>query len=103
MAKEAELVHNGLVNVPQIDIEYRDFHIVPKLDFGSTPYQNVNTYRKGYVIVKDGVNVMPGATWATSVIEAKVMIDVYIEADGNGEMFWKILRVKQGMCDYEKV
>ena len=101
--KEAKMIHNGLVNVPDIDLEYRDFHIVPKLDFDGMPYQNVNTYRKGYVIVKDYVNIMPGATWATSVIEAKAMIDAYIEADGNAEMFWKIFRVKEGKCDYLKV
>lgn len=103
MTKKAELVHNGIINVPNIDIEYRGFHIRPKLDFGRTPYQNVNTYRKGYVVVKGNVNVMAGGTWATSVIEAKAMIDAHIEADGNGEMFWKILRVKQGMSDYEEV
>lgn len=101
--KKVEYVNNGLVNVPDIDIEYRGFRIRPKLDFGSTPYLNVNTYKKGYVVVQDGINPMPGATWSTSVLEAKVMIDVYIEADGDGDTFWKMMREKQGRAEYEDV
>lgn len=103
MRKKVEHVSNGLVNVPNIDIEYKGFHIMPKRDFGGYPYSNVNTIRKGYVVVKDGCNVMPGATWAHSVIEAKEMIESYIEAEGNGDLFWKIHREKQGLGEYEEV
>ncbi len=104
LLKETKLVYNGLIEVPDIEIEYRGFHIVPKLDFEGVPHEGVaNTYRKGYLIVIDYVNIMPSDTWATSVIEAKAMIDAYSEADGNAEMFWKILRVKEGKCDYEEV
>jgi hypothetical protein len=103
MRKKAEKVSNGLVNVPNIDIEYRGFHIVPKRDFGNYPHHNVNTYKKGYVVTQDGMNVMAGATWASSVIEAKVMIDSHIEADGDGDLFWKIMRKKQGLDEYEEV
>jgi hypothetical protein len=101
--KKVEFVHNGLVNVPDIKIDYRGFTIQPKRDFGSYPYSNVNTYRKGYVAVKDNLNYMPGATWASSVIEAKAMIDSYIEADGNGQKFWEIHREKQGLGEFEEV
>lgn len=101
--KKAEMVFNGLVNVPNINIEYRGFNIVPKRDFGSYPYSNVNTYRKGYVVVKNGVNVIAGASWASSVIEAKAMIDSHIKADGDGDLFWKIHRAKQGRDEYEEV
>lgn len=103
MRKKAEFVSNGLVNVPNIDIEYRGYHIIPKLDFGSYPYLNVNTYKKGYVIVKDSMNVMPGATWATSIIEAKEMINSLIESNGDGQLFWEIQRRKQGLEEYEEV
>lgn len=103
MKKNAEFVNNGLVNVPNIDIEYKGFHIVPKLDFGSYPYQSVNTYRKGYIAVKNGANAMAGATWAKSIIEAKAMIDSHIEANGDAKLFWSILRSKQGLDEYQEV
>jgi hypothetical protein len=103
MKKVPEYVSNGLVNVPDIDIEYRGFHIKAKRDFGSYPYSNVNTYKKGYVVVKDGCNPMPGATWATSVIGARVMIDSYIEAEGDARLFWEIHRAKQGLDEYTEV
>lgn len=101
--KKPEYVFNGLVNVPNINIEYRGFHIIPKRDFGGYPYSNVNVYKKGYVIVKGGCNVMAGATWADSVIVAKAMIDSHIEADGNAELFWKIHRAKQGLDEWSEV
>lgn len=101
--KKADLVNNGLVNVPNINIEYKGFHIVPKLDFGKYPHSDVNTYRKGYVVVKSGINVMPGATWASSIIESKEMIESYLEANGNAELFWTIIRRKQGLEEYEEV
>lgn len=104
MKKEAEYVFNGLINVPNIDIEYRGYHIVPKRDFGGYPFSsNGNTYRRGYVVVQGCVNVMPGATWSSSVIEAKAMIDSYIEADGDNQLFWEIHRKKQGRDEYQEV
>lgn len=103
MRKKAETVSNGLVNVPNIDIEYRGFHIKPKRDFGSYPHQNVNTYCKGYVVVQNGCNVIAGGAWASSVIEAKALIDSHIEADGDAELFWKIHREKQGLAEYVEV
>lgn len=103
MAKKVETVSNGLVQVPNIDIEYRGYHIVPKRDFGSTPWQNVNTYRKGYVVTDGFVNVLPAATWSSSVIEAKAMIDSYIDSNGDSDLFWKLLREKQGRDIYQEV
>jgi hypothetical protein len=47
--------------------EYAGFLIKPKRDFGSTGFYDSKTRRnvkEGWVIVKDGCNVMPGATWA---------------------------------------
>lgn len=103
MPKKATMRFNGLAMVPDIDIEYRGFNIKAKMDFGNSPYKNVNTYRKGYVVVKDGVNAMPGAIWATSIVEAKSMIDSFIEADGSSAMFWVIQGEKQGKNEYEEV
>jgi hypothetical protein len=103
MKKRAEKVFNGICNVPNIDIEYKGFHIIPKRDFGKYPYMNVNTYRKGYVIVQNNVNVMAGATWTSSIVEAKVLIDSHIEANGDSDLFWKIQRSKQGLDEYEEV
>lgn len=102
--KAVEYVHNGMINVPSISIEYRGFTIKPKLDMGSTPWSsNGNTIRKGYVVVRDGYNPMPGGAWAQSVIEAKVMIDTFIEAEENAEKFWMLLREKQGLAEYQDV
>lgn len=103
MEKRPKFVNNGLVNVPNIEIEYRGFIIKPKLDFGKYPYQGVNTYRKGYVMTKDGYNVMAGATWATSIVEAKSMIDSHLEAEGDPIRFWKIENAKRGLNEYEEV
>ena len=91
MRKKAELISNGLVQVPNISIEYRGFTIQPKRDFGSYPYQNVNVYRKGYVCVKDYTNPMAGATWSHTVTGAKIMIDCHIEAEGDGDKFWELM------------
>jgi len=58
---------------------------------------------KGYVVTNGVCNVMPGATWAHSIIEAKVMIDILIEANGNSARFWEILREPQGFAEWEEV
>lgn len=103
MRKEAELVYNGIVNVPNILIEYKGFEIRQKLDFGGYPYQNVNTYKKGYVVVQDHTNVLAGGTWSKSIIEAKVAIDCHIEAKGDSFLFWKLLNEHQGLGEWEEV
>ncbi len=102
--KKAEMVFNGMINVPNIRIEYRGFTIQPKLDMGKHPWSsNGNTYRRGYVVVRDGYQAMPGATWSENVIGAKVMVDSFIEANEDGQKFWEIMREKQGREEWDEV
>jgi hypothetical protein len=75
--------------------EYAGFLIKPKRDFGSTGFYDEKTRRtvkEGWVIVKDGCNAMPGATWAHNVAEAHQLIDVLMAVDGDGQKFWHLLR-----------
>jgi hypothetical protein len=83
---------NGMVKVDWKQIHYRGFTIQPKLDMGSSPWlSQANNVRTGWVIVRDGCNAMPGATWAGSPMEAKAMIDLFIEAEEDAEKFWKLV------------
>lgn len=75
--------------------EYAGFWIKPKRDFGETGFYDSKTRRnvkEGWVIVKDGCNAMPGATWAHNLAEAQQMIDVYMAVDGDAQKFWHLLR-----------
>lgn len=105
MRKIVEFVNNGMINVPNIKLEYRGYYIVPKRDMGSSAWLvNANLIRKGYVVTDDGIiNVMPGATWFKSVVEAKVAIDILFEANDDSQKFWELLREKQGLSEYEEV
>jgi hypothetical protein len=104
MRKKPEYVSNGLINVPNITVEYRGYKIVPKRDFGNQPYLvNGCVYKKGYVITDLVCNIMPGATWSHSVIEAKAMIDTLHESIETGKDFWELHRVKQGLMEWEEV
>lgn len=103
MKKQAEMVHNGMILVPNISIEYRGFFIRPKLDMGSTPwFANGNEYRRGYIVTHD-VQVMPGAIWFHSVIEARVAIDILIESNGESAIFWNLWNEYNGQNEYESV
>lgn len=58
-------------------IDYRSFTIEPKQDFGPTGFLINNRFTKiGYVVVKNGSNIMPGATWFHTIEHAKAAIDV---------------------------
>jgi hypothetical protein len=75
--------------------EYAGFYIKPKRDFGESGFYDSKTRRnvkEGWVIVKDGCNVMPGATWAHTQAEANQMIDVFMAVDQDGQKFWHLLR-----------
>lgn len=102
--KKAAKVSNGLINVPDIRIEYRGYIIKPKRDFGGSPfYVNGNQYSRGYVVTDGSCNVMPGATWSESIIGAKALIDCLIESKETGRDFWDILRETQGLTEWEEV
>ncbi|MGE7828864.1 hypothetical protein [Paenibacillus sp. NPDC093718] len=93
---EPNYTHNGMIYVPDIELDYRGFVIRAKLDMGDTPWQvNGNCYRKGYVVVKDGCNPIPGSGWFHSIIEAKAGIDIFLEVNGDVDSFhrrWSELR-----------
>lgn len=104
MKKKPEYQSNGIINVPIIQIEYKGFTIKAKLDMGCCPWNSKgNDIRRGYIIVENGCLVMPGGAWSHSVIEAKAMIDIYIEANRDAKIFWELLRQAQGYGEYEDI
>jgi hypothetical protein len=73
--------------------QHRGFTIKPKRDFGGHPYFiRGKTVWRGFVVVRDGINVMPAATWFYTVEHAKVGIDCLIESDGNAQHFYDLLQ-----------
>jgi hypothetical protein len=78
--------------VPSATI-YRGHAIVPKRDFGTYGFFIKGRYvKKGFVVVKDGCNVMPGACWFRTIEEAQHAIRVLIKTKGNAEHFWEIMQ-----------
>jgi hypothetical protein len=71
---------------------YKGYKIEEKMDFGK------NT-GSGFVITKNSVNIMPGATWALDVKEAHLMIDIYEKSDGVPEMFWKLWKCYRAIAN----
>ena len=73
--------------------EYAGFHVVPKRDFGKVGHYMPEGYiRAGWLVVKDGVNVMPGAVWALTRAEALQMIDVWIACGEDATKFHHLLK-----------
>ncbi|MFS0841306.1 hypothetical protein [Paenibacillus sp. 1P03SA] len=105
MKKEkAPLISNGIMNVPDIRIEYKGYTIKPKLDFGKLHWiVRGNDIRRGYVVTDGIVNVMPGATWFCSTIEARVAIETLIEAKETGSDFWELWDQKSGRKQWEDI
>ncbi|TQS01389.1 hypothetical protein [Paenibacillus ottowii] len=101
--KKAEYRSNGLIHVPDIRIEYKGFIIQPKLDMGRNPWRiKGNDIRRGYIVMENGCLAMPGGAWACSVVEAKHMIDTYLESGGDVQKFWELLR-KAEYEEYDEV
>ena len=75
-------------------MKYRGYEIEPKLDFGLHGYLDSKgkVIRKGWVVYRNGCNVMPGATWFFTVPEAKHGIDIYIRVRGSAPKFWEIMQ-----------
>ena len=104
MKKQAEMIKNGMILVPNISIEYKGFTIRPKLDMGSSPWLvNGNEYRRGYIVTRNGVQVMPGGAWFDSVIEARAAVDILIESNGDAAAFWNLWNEYSGLNEYESV
>lgn len=69
-------------------VDYRGFIVEPKRDFvGAGFYVDGKFIKRGYVVVKDGCNAMPGATWFYTIEDAKEAIDILI--DVGGADIWK--------------
>lgn len=65
-------------------VKFRGFTIEPKRDFGPTGfYIDGRFIKRGYVVVKDGCNAMPGATWFLTIADAKEAINVLIDVGGD--------------------
>jgi hypothetical protein len=74
-------------------LDYRGFAVEPKRDFGPVGFYIDGRFVKdGFVVVKDGCNAMPGATWFRTIDSAKHAIDVFIDVDGDAYKFWTRLR-----------
>jgi hypothetical protein len=78
-------------------LNYRDHMILVKQDFGSSFHliDGMPT-NIGYVVVKDGVNVMPGAVWFQTVKQARRAVDLLILTEGNVELFYKAMNAYNG-------
>lgn len=91
---------NPLGSIASYKRDYRGYEIRVKRDFGSQFHLiDGMPCMWGYVVVKDGCNAMPGATWFQTVKEAKRAIDVLIEHPEGGDAFWKALRGENGATD----
>lgn len=47
------------------------------------------------IVTKDGVNVMPAATWFRSREDARAAIDMLEAVEGDSRRFWHLLRALQ--------
>jgi hypothetical protein len=104
MQRTIPMVFNGMINVPIIEIIHKGYVITAKLDMDATPWQSSgNTYRNGYIVVKDGTLAMPRGVWFSSVIEARASIDILIKSEGNVQKFWSLLQEQQGLSECKDV
>ena len=71
-------------------LSHRGFTVESKRDFGPSGFYIGGKFvKRGFVVVKDGCNAMPGATWFLSVEDAKHAIDTFIDVDGSADKFWQ--------------
>ena len=83
-------VFNGQIYGPDICINYKGYEIRPKLDMGRTPWLvNGRKVDSGFVVVRNLIQVMPGAIWFETVESAHKAIDALIAVNGNVDAFWK--------------
>lgn len=71
-----------------------DYTIKPKGDLFGWPHTH------GWVVVKDGVNVLPGATWSHSLDGAKRLVHAFIAAGEDqspecARRFWSLVRLTE--------
>lgn len=77
-------------------IEYKGYGIAEKRDWGTGKGHYIDGFfvRHGYVVTgRVGLcNMMPGATWFLTVVDAKRAIDDLITAGDDAERFWQLVR-----------
>ncbi len=73
---------------------HKGHQIEPKRDFGPGGYLDGQgrVCTKGWVVVKDYCNAMPGGTWFATVREAREAINVLLRVNGNAVKFWEIMQ-----------
>lgn len=72
------------------------YHIKLKRDFGPHGFLiNGKQIHRGFVVVKDGCNCMPGATWFLTEADAMLAIEV-LETVGLAN-FWAVLARKRAV------
>jgi len=76
----------------QYTYRYRGFLIKPKRDFGNGYLSNGRVIKRGWNVVKDGCNIMPGATWFETPKKAKRAINVLLRVKGDAQKFWEIMQ-----------
>lgn len=82
--------------------QYGKYTIVEKRDFGSTPYWiDGFPVKHGYVVVRDGCNAMPGATWFQTVREAKRACDI-LDRVGEAEFWSEWRRIEDAIAAMAK-
>lgn len=68
---------------------YRGLDILPKLDSGGRPFWfNGRMMDRGFVVVKNHVNAMPGAIWFETLTQAFDAIDDWISSGQDVATFW---------------
>lgn len=77
-----------------MDAQFLGFTIKPKLDFGLHGYLiDGKMVKEGFVVCKNGCNIMPGATWFQTVPDAEQAIKVLLHVGEpyNNKRFWRLL------------
>lgn len=75
------------VRIKTMNTKYKNHSIEPKRDFDPGMVKQT-----GFVVVKNGCNVMPGGCWFNTVKEAKHGINVLLKVKGDADKFWEIMQ-----------
>ncbi len=68
-----------------VTVEWKGYIIIEKVGYGDG--------KPGVMVVKDGCNAMPGATWFESVEQAKKGIAALILSEQTGGDFWMFMEL----------
>lgn len=71
------------------------YQIKIKRDWGRYGFWNPKTRRlekQGFVVVKGGCNIMPGAVWFKTVEQAIRAIAILEQASHDADLFWQLMK-----------